>query len=440
MSQPKLILSNTIPFNIPLRFFFTAPLFGILAAILILWQGPLSFTTRWSPSVLAVTHLIVLGYITMVMVGALFQVVSVLTGARLPYIKQIGLVTYLSLTAGTLLLSAGFMNGSADLIRLAIILLVLLFILFFSVVITGLLNAQARPDAASRIALALISLALTVIFGIWQAIGYDWDNFTVDRTLTDIHLAWGLLGWVSLLVITVAYEVVPMFQLTPSYPKALTRWLSMIIFFGLLVWSGGILFTSSFLVLLGSLLLGIGLSLFALTTLWLQKQRKKKQPNVTVWFWFCAMLCLLAAMGLWISAQFYSPLKQNLSYTLLLGALMIFGFAISAINGMLYKIIPFLSWVHLSMKVTELGISRRHTPNIKTFINNSYAHLQLNLHLLALFLIAVSTMYPNLFLFPAAVFFALSNILLCWNIFGALQKYKKSETEIIAASIAGKKT
>lgn len=438
MSQPKLILSRTIPFKIPLRFFFTAPLFGILASILIVWQGPLSFTTRWSPSVLAVTHLVVLGYITMVMLGALFQVVSVLTGARLPYIKRTGFITYLSLTVGTLLLSAGLLNGSAALMRLAIILLVLLFTLFFSVVITGLLNAQARPDAAKRIGLALISLALTVILGIWLAIGYGWDNFTVDRTLTDIHLAWGLLGWVSLLVIAVAYEVVPMFQLTSFYPKVLMRWLSMAIIFGLIAWSGGILFPNSYSVLPGSLLPGIGLSLFALTTLWLQKQRKKKQPNVTVWFWFCAMLCLLATIGLWTSAQFYSPLKQNPSYALLLGVLMIFGFTVSVINGMLYKIIPFLSWVHLSMKATELGISRRHIPNIKTFINNSHAHLQLTLHLLALLLIAASTMYPNLFLIPAAVFFALSNILLCWNIFGALQIYKKSEMEIITASVADK--
>ncbi|MCW9014938.1 MAG: hypothetical protein OQL06_14295 [Gammaproteobacteria bacterium] len=436
MSQPKLILSRSIPFKIPLRFFFTAPLFGVLAAIFILWQGPLAFTTRWSPGVVAVTHLMVLGYIVMVMLGALLQVVSVLTGARLPGIKRTGLVTYLSLTAGTLLLSAGLVNDAADLIRLAIVLLALSFILFCSVVIMGLLTAQARSDAAGRMWLALISLVLTVALGIWLATGYAWDNFTVDRTLTDIHLTWGLLGWISLLVMTVAYEVVPMFQLTPAYPKVLTRWLSMSIFFGLIAWSGGILLANAFIVLLGSLVLACGLFLFALTTLWLQKQRKKKQPNVTVWFWFCAMLCLIAAIGVWVSAQFYLPLKQAPSYALMLGVLMIAGFAISVINGMLYKIIPFLCWVHLSMKVTELGVSRRHIPNIKTFINNSHAHLQLLLHLLALLLIVVAILYPELLLIPAAVFFALSNILLCWNLFAVLQVYKKSETEIIANAMA----
>jgi hypothetical protein len=41
------------------------------------------------------------------------------------------------------------------------------------------------------------------------------------RAAIAAHVSFGLLGWVLLLVIGVAYQVVPMFQLTPPYPPRL---------------------------------------------------------------------------------------------------------------------------------------------------------------------------------------------------------------------------
>jgi len=63
MSKVKLILSNSPSLRVPVQFFFTAILFGIFAAILMLWKGSDAFIFRWSPAVLAVVHAMVLGYI-----------------------------------------------------------------------------------------------------------------------------------------------------------------------------------------------------------------------------------------------------------------------------------------------------------------------------------------------------------------------------------------
>ena len=65
----KLQLTRSPPFSVPLRFFLTAPLFGIAAAALIAWGGGEALVGRWSPQVLAITHLLTLGFMAMVMIG-----------------------------------------------------------------------------------------------------------------------------------------------------------------------------------------------------------------------------------------------------------------------------------------------------------------------------------------------------------------------------------
>ncbi|MCP4127023.1 MAG: hypothetical protein GY753_08180, partial [Gammaproteobacteria bacterium] len=71
MSQAKLILSQSPPAWVPLRFFVTAPIFAIAAAVLVLWHEPTSLASRWSAPVLAFTHLLVVGFMAMVMTGAM---------------------------------------------------------------------------------------------------------------------------------------------------------------------------------------------------------------------------------------------------------------------------------------------------------------------------------------------------------------------------------
>ena len=53
MMTAGLSLEQAPPFNVPLRFFLTAPPFLLLASGLLLWQGPDLFASRWLPATLA---------------------------------------------------------------------------------------------------------------------------------------------------------------------------------------------------------------------------------------------------------------------------------------------------------------------------------------------------------------------------------------------------
>ena len=73
--------------DIPLRFFISAPIFGILAGLMVLLKGNLLFSNTWMPETVALTHLLTLGWMGSVMFGALNQMIPVLVGGIVPFPK-----------------------------------------------------------------------------------------------------------------------------------------------------------------------------------------------------------------------------------------------------------------------------------------------------------------------------------------------------------------
>ena len=82
MGPRQLDLSQAPPIAVPLRFFLTAPLFAAGAALVALWYGGDVFASRFTPATLAIAHLLALGCLTMVMAGALMQIVPVLVASQ----------------------------------------------------------------------------------------------------------------------------------------------------------------------------------------------------------------------------------------------------------------------------------------------------------------------------------------------------------------------
>ena len=71
------------PFAAPFRFFLTAPFFALFAGVLLAVLGPEAFSSRWTPGALALTHLLAIGFLLQVMLGAMIQILPVVAGANL---------------------------------------------------------------------------------------------------------------------------------------------------------------------------------------------------------------------------------------------------------------------------------------------------------------------------------------------------------------------
>ncbi|MYM33435.1 permease [Duganella sp. FT94W] len=393
--QRALSFGNNPPLSLPLRYFLSAPLFAALAAAFLAWQGEAALLTRWSPLTLAITHLMVLGCLSMTMIGALLQMLPVVAGIEVPRTHAVGAVVHVCLCAGTLALAAGFWLGGPVLFRLAMALLLAGLMLFVGACTVAMWQYHL-PGAGAVVAgirLSLAALVLTMILGGMLASGFAWPGMLQMplQRITDLHAMWGMLGWVGLLVIGIAFQVMPMFMLTEPYPKFLTgaysTWMFILLGAASLSrgWTGhGTLLHLGFLALLAA-----GYALFGGATLYLLARRKRPHADPTTLFWRTAMVCLLAALGVWL----WPAAAPSNAAPLAVGVLLIAGFALSAVSGMLYKIVPFLTWYHLQDARARSG---RKPPNINQIIPERHAQWQYGVHLAGLLLLLAACYQPAL--------------------------------------------
>jgi hypothetical protein len=407
--------------SLPLRFLLCAPLFAALAAAVLLWQGEAAFASRWTPGMLAATHLLTLGCVSMAIIGALLQLLPAVAGIGLPQSR--GRTVHAGLCAGTLLLAAGFLSGQPALFALAMALLLPSLLLMLARCASGLWQQHAAGAGAMMAAIraALAALAVTTVLGALLGSQFAWPGSASLPLLplTDLHAMWGMLGWAGLTVVGVAYQVVPMFQVTETYPDWLTRGLSTWLFLLLVAVSIASRldqaparhFTQA-----GMALGAAGYGAFAAVTIALLLRRKRPRPEPSTLFWYTSVGSLLAACVLvllpWDAADAGLPLA--------LGALLLAGFALSVINGMLYQIVPFLLWYHLQ---STLPGGCRSVPGVRKIIPEAWAQRQFGLHLAALALLLAACQRPDLLARPAAGMLLISCLALIFNLGYALRLY-----------------
>lgn len=438
LNTASLSLDQAPPISIPFRFFLTAPLFGLAAAGMLLFNGADLFLTRWSSLTLGITHLLTLGMLAMVMCGALLQMLPVIAGSPVPKVVVVGTLSHLMITLGTGMLVVSFLSGSVSADVIALLLMGGGIILFFVAVMVALWRVKNVTATVVAIRLAVVSLLITLLLGLLLASGVlGRIGFGHIASLVDVHLGWGILGWVGLLLIGVSYQVVPMFQVTPEYPARFRRLLAPGLFMGLVIWSllmlaGNLGIVAERVASVWMLLLVAGFVAYALMTLRLQWQRKRRISDITLFFWRTGMLFVLLCALLWIVAALFPAIGFSPQFNLLLGVGLLYGVGLSVINGMLYKIVPFLSWFHLQNRQMSLMCMSVQVPNMKEFVSDRAARLQFHLFLLALLVTLLATLRPDWFARLAGLLFLASNALLLKNLALAMGRYRVTSRALLA--------
>lgn len=417
MNFGSLSLKQAPDISIPLRFFLTAPLFAISAMVLWLMTGPQLLQERWLPQTLAFTHLMTLGFITMIMIGAMFQLLPVITGRGLLAARYTSLLIHGLFTAGVAMLASGFITGHASLMQIAMILLSLAFVIFLPLLTHTLFSVASNNDAVRSMRIAVLSLWIAIGLGIWLLSGHG-GYTALSRHDTPLHIAWAAIGWVNVMIISIAYQVIPMFEVTHDYPRIISRWLTPGIFLLLLIWTA--LHTwlqqtwPGFVLAIFICLL---LLVFISITLHLQIQRKKFRADASLYFWVTGITGLFICMLLYLYAN-----VVNTDLDTVIGICFVFGFVVPIINGMLYKIIPFLVWLHLTNKVA-FSKPRIRIPNMQEIISNQRCMLQFGLHGLALLITLLYFLLPQWLFYPAVVAWLTNFIVFWFNMVSAVVMY-----------------
>ena len=167
---------------------------------------------------------------------------------------------------------------------------------------------------------------------------------------------------------------------------------------------------------------------FAIVTLRLQRASKRARFDANQHCWRIAMLSVLAAGAVWLMAMLVPALGDWSGWPLVCGVLVLFGGFLTVIVGMLYKIVPFLIWLHLQ----NAGARRGTVPNMKKIIAERDMDRQVRAHFGTCALLLAAIFWPAWFVYPAGMALALTNGWLMRNLWSGVTVYRAHLRKIAA--------
>ena len=427
--QALLSYDDAPPLGAPLRYFLTAPLFAILAGLLLLYAGTDLFASRWTPAALAFTHLLTAGFMLQAMLGSLQQLLPVVVGANLARPLQVATWVHAAVTPGALFLAAAFLLEAPLLFGLAVGLLGAGVALFVVAAARALRGMAASNPTLIGLKTGILGLIVTAVSGLALAVALGWSLDWPLAQLTDLHLGWGFMAWNGIVLAAVALVVVPMFQITPEYPAWFGRRFVAAALGCVLLWTlADLAGWSGPAVLLAAAMVASG-AVFCGVTLRVLRRSKRPVHDATHHFWNLSMASGLLACAVWLAAQLLPAVNAWPRWPLLFGALLLFDGFVSVTIGMLYKIVPFLVWLHLQSRGARPGGA----PNMKKVLPQTRIDRQLRAHLAACALLLLAVVWPVWFVYPAGVALIVSNGWLLRNLLHATAVYR-SHLAVIAAA------
>ena len=398
-----LSLNQAPPIEVVLRLFFVGSLFGIVLSLMIFfWHNELA--NIYAPHTLAIIHTFTLGVMASFMLGALFQMMPVLCGVHIKAPIDLSIRVYVTLSIGVIFLVTAFINGAASLYILASIFLGYSLLISAYVMIKQLLSIK-HSNSSRGMLLALISLSITAILGIILVYIRAGFNLPFDYlAIKSIHYSFGLFGWIALLIISVAFQVVEMFYVTPKYSEKYAKYITIALFSLLLLYAIMKyldLGVASIIPYILAIIVGIN----AAITLIKFKQKKRPINDASIFFWIVGMVSLmlfsitfLVGLPIFIGAEFFAF------------------FALSILFAMSYKIVPFLVWFHLNAK------GYFDAPMMHEVISPKYAKVNFWIYLSSIILFLIAIKFSIIF-YIGSFLLLLSFCMLSYSIYRALEKY-----------------
>lgn len=392
---PKgLSLLQAPPFSVVAVFFVSGLAFGFLGFSLIAY-----YLIVGSFNLPVAVHALTLGFAASIMLGALFQMLPVVAGAVIENPRPKAYTTSALLSLGVLSLMLAFHLGDRNIYLIALCLLLIALLPISVLMLYKLLKIKSYTPTSQGMRFALFSFILAIGAGaLHLSVSRGLLPMNLPINLFELHVGLMLFGWVGVLIASVAFQVVEMFFITPPYPKYLSKYLppSAVVFTLLLPLLGDV----------SKVALALLFTLFAIATLRNLLRRRRKLPDPIVYSWIEGMLFLLLSVAAYLVNHF-------LAFLVLYGV-----FALSVITAMLYRIVPFLVWFHLSNQGVVGAPTMYEIVPVKNIWLNFYLHTAASVGVL----LSVLELLPA---FAVPLIYAASTALMGFNLGRAMLLYRR---------------
>ncbi len=325
------------PFKLIAPYFIIGAIFFVFSVAL-LFGFDVSSLDSLDSGTLSWVHVFLLGFVMMVIFGAMAQLVPVVLEVG-HFAVELYYVIYPLLLIGTLLMGYGFVASPALLPYGGIVVLVSLLIFVLETFLT-IKKVKKMNLVMVSVLLANTFLFLGLIFGILMALGYA-GTIEVDiDALLKAHIYLVLGGYVGVTIMGMSLILLPMFWLSHSFSwKPVTYALWSMSFGVMSVMFSSI--TGSFLLeYIGYLLSITALMLYFYQIYIIYKTRVRLDNDIYLHSLLFSYGSL--AVSLILGVIYLVLPSENLLLTI--GWVLFLGYITFVITGHLYKIVPFLVW------------------------------------------------------------------------------------------------
>jgi len=407
-----LSLEQAPPISAPLRFYLSAPLFAILAGILMLLSDVSALQSRYSIDSIVITHTITIGFMSFVMLGSLTQMLPVLAGVKMYRVDLVTKISHIAMVLGTLFMIVGLKFEVALLNAFAMLLLGSGFLAMIVVIFMAIKKVKNFTPTVTGMSLSLVFALFSVLMGIFLLFSYiDPDASIYRNIVANTHSVWAIFGFAGILIVGVTFQVLPMFYVAPKFKDFYQKRVVLFISISLILWMITSLFFQSYAVA-AKLWIVLFFASFAIVFLLKIKNRKRKVSDITLLYYKTSSIFLALGSLFWIGDEFY--LSQHIVVT----SIFIGGFILSIMIGMLYKIVPFLIWFHLN------AMGYMNIPTMNEMIDKKLALIQFILFVGSL-LGFIFSYYLEAYLSLFSMAFIISMVILQYNIITAVLIYKR---------------
>ncbi|MBU0719996.1 hypothetical protein KJ877_01500 [bacterium] len=379
-----------------------------LVSTLFAFSLDISASGYMDPSVIAWVHLFLLGFVMMVILGAMAQLIPVVLENG-HFAVDLYYIIWPLLLAGALLMACGFIY-SAVLLPFGGLTVLLAMLIFLLDTLMTIKKVKAKLNfAMTSIIIANVFLLSGIILGIILALGYAGIISVNLNELVKGHLYLLVGGYVIITIYGLSMVLLPMFGLSHHFSSRPIKIALFLMTAAVVCVTTASILELSLLSYIGYLLAAVSLLFYLYQNYILYKTRARKEHDIYIKSLYVSNASLIASLVLGVVYIFSAD--ETLLFAI--GWLTFTGFFGFIITAHLYKIVPFLIWFE---RFSPL-VGKQKVPMLADMLPLKGANAQLYFSAIGVFLATYGLLFASNDLFRSGIScLCVGNLFLLQNI------------------------
>ena len=381
------------PFSLIAPYFWLGSIFFLIADFVLLFLH--ADATRFDLGVVAWAHLFLLGFVMMVIFGAMAQLV--------PVVLEVGhfsvdfyYIIWPLLGLGTVGMVLGF-TIAPGLLPYGGMLVLVSMLIFLADTILTLRKAEHFSLTVKTVAATNIFLLLGILVGFAMALGIGAGvAVAIDKWLTT-HIVLVLGGYVTLTIVGMSMILLPMFGLSHGFDEKPVNRAFIILSASVALYLFATVTGLPWLHTVALIGMAVSMGFYLYQIYLINRTRARKEWDI----WYRSMVVVYLSLAVALLLGTIGFLADSESLELSAGWFLVMGFFTFLITGHLYKIVPFLVWFE---RYSPL-VGKKKVPMLADMVPVKMADFQFAFSTLGLILGGLGVLLQNDTLFKSGASF-----------------------------------